>query len=142
YDELEDELTEDEKRHIWGEVFSYGVYQHGDDVIDHLERNEEIYMRMLERNLDLVEAMGDEFFHHILPELKEMGPEIQALTEKLVRRLEKRGTIDRLKNILDEFGEDMEELGKEIERNEQYERRHRKDQDHRERDADAEGQWY
>ncbi|MEL6696284.1 MAG: DUF6565 domain-containing protein [Bacteroidota bacterium] len=129
YQDFEDELTEEEKRHIWGEVFSYGVYQHGDDVIDHIERNEEVYMRMLERNLDLVEAMGDEFFHHILPELKEMGPEIQALTEKLVRRLEKRGTLDRLENILEDFGKDMEELSKDLEKNERYERQSRRDEE-------------
>ena len=112
---FEEELTEEEKEHIAKEVYTYSLNQHGEDVFRHLEENEDLYMELLRKNLDLVEELGDEFFTHILPELREMAPEIQALTDKLVNRLREKGTMDRLERIFEDFGEDMERLGKEIE---------------------------
>lgn len=115
YPEFEEEMTEEEKVHFWTQAFTYQIYHHKDEVLDHLEKNKEVYTQMMEENAEFIADISDEFAEEILPELEKSLPELRRLSRDFVDRLEEKGTLDRMKNSLEKLEKRMQELGEKIE---------------------------
>ncbi|MFK7924257.1 MAG: hypothetical protein AB8H47_20035 [Bacteroidia bacterium] len=115
FQEIKDDLDDEEKAHLISEAFSYYVYQYGENGLAHFQENEEIYMDMVQESADLAVELAEIFSKDVVPELQKHMPEIRRIGESFLRDLEDKGTIDRLEETLERFGERMEEIGEELE---------------------------
>ncbi|WNJ17592.1 hypothetical protein [Pontibacter sp. G13] len=81
---------------------------HGDDF------DEEVFVDMLVANAEFVGDMSDLFVEDIAPELREIMPELERVTRKFARRLEERGTMDRIERRVQQWEQELKRLEREL----------------------------
>lgn len=120
FEDVEEEMTEDEKIHLVSQVMSYTTYQVSERISEELDTNseeyDEAYGKILNEGARLIETLGDEFTREILPELEELAPQFKALGEDFVTRLKDSGALDKIMDALKEFGEEVENAVEELEK--------------------------
>lgn len=114
YERWEDELTAEEKSHLIAQGLTFGLYQYGDRFADHMETNQETYLDMMDANADLVQELSETLADDVIPELQEIGPELEQVLKDFAEGLEERGTLDKLEDALKQFERRMEALDQEV----------------------------
>ncbi|MCB0844985.1 MAG: hypothetical protein KDE26_17155 [Bacteroidetes bacterium] len=115
YPEYEEEMTDEEKVRFWTQAFTFQVLQHKERVFEEFEENEEVYVQLMEENARFIDEISDQVIEDVLPELERVLPELNEIGKEFVQRLEEKGTLDKMKRSLEDFGERMEEISKQLE---------------------------
>jgi hypothetical protein len=108
YAEVEPELTAEDKVYIWAETAGFFVQRYGDQWITYLRTHQDEYLDLMEEHLVKSAAFTGRLLEEMRPELERLGPEINRLGQDFLRRLEESGTLDRLKQKLEEVEAEME----------------------------------
>ncbi|MCI4671305.1 MAG: hypothetical protein MRZ79_24405 [Bacteroidia bacterium] len=120
FEDVEEELTEEEKVHIVSQVMSYTTYQISERISEDLEENSEeyseAYSKILNESAELIETLGDEFTQEILPEIEALAPQFESLGKDFVNRLKDSGALDNIMDALKDFGKEVEKAVEELEK--------------------------
>ncbi|RMG67079.1 MAG: hypothetical protein D6722_13855 [Bacteroidetes bacterium] len=113
YPRCKDDMSPEEKAHLWSQVVSFHVIQYQERAFQALEENQDVYEQMLAENEEFITRLSEEFTQNILPELERSLPEFERLSQDLIQRLEDSGSLDRIKEAAEELTRDMERIQQE-----------------------------
>lgn len=114
YKRWEEDMTPAEKSHLLAQGLAFGIYQYGDRLSTHLEENQEVYLEVMEANVEMVDELAKALSDDVIPELQRLGPDLERIANQFIEGLEERGTIDKLENTLEQFEKRMQELDKQV----------------------------